>query len=316
MRIPLFFVGIVAILLFAACFPEEPSTTTGERYLTPVFSGYKVTKEVVYGRNAPLDGNMQDLKMDIYEPTGDSLTQRPVFIIAHGGFFMGGDKDDFRQACIDLAKLGFVAVTIEYRLWGGGLPIDTHQLASIAFRGTADMKAAVRFLRKDAATNNDYQINPNRIIVGGFSAGATMALLTAYADLDDPFFPYIKDTIRANGGITGNSGNAGYSSEVMLAVNLAGSIYDERIINNGEPPLFSHHGDADPVAPYEAGYITYSNGTQSELPVVGAARLHERLDDLGIANRLYTLENGGHAGSLDDKAAEALFDFIYPYVVD
>ncbi len=68
------------------------------------------------------------------------------------------------------------------------------------------------------------------------------------------------------------------------------------------------------VAPYESGYIGYSDGSMSEHTVVGAALLHERLDALGIANHLHTLTNRGHESQVGEAAAVALFDFIYPYV--
>ena len=33
--------------------------------------------------------------MDVYTPDGDTFTQRPLIIFAHGGVFIGGDKNNF-----------------------------------------------------------------------------------------------------------------------------------------------------------------------------------------------------------------------------
>ena len=61
------------------------------RYLDEVFENVTITEDVVYG-NAPdlpfiflFEWNTydQDLDMDIYEPEGDTETQRPVIIFIH-----------------------------------------------------------------------------------------------------------------------------------------------------------------------------------------------------------------------------------------
>ena len=65
------------------------------RYLDEVFDSYVKTENVVYG-NAPdlpfiflFEWNTYDidLDMDIYEPEGDTLTNRPVIIFIHTGAF-------------------------------------------------------------------------------------------------------------------------------------------------------------------------------------------------------------------------------------
>ena len=76
-----------------------------------------------------------------------------------------------------MAKKGYVNVSINYRLYGPGLlgrrrrqPVGCIQAMIDAQH---DAQAAVRFLRKNAAT---YRIDPNRIAIGGTSAGAITAL--------------------------------------------------------------------------------------------------------------------------------------------
>ena len=65
------------------------------RYLDEVFDEVTKTEDVVYG-NAPdlpflflFEWNTYDidLDMDIYEPTGDTLSNRPVIIFIHSVFF-------------------------------------------------------------------------------------------------------------------------------------------------------------------------------------------------------------------------------------
>ena len=60
-------------------------TACGDRYMEEIFS--EVAMETVTyteGANAFL--------MDIYQPVGDTLSERPVIIMAHGGSFAGGTR--------------------------------------------------------------------------------------------------------------------------------------------------------------------------------------------------------------------------------
>ena len=92
------------------------------RYLDEVFENVTITEDVVYG-NAPdlpfiflFEWNTYDLDldMDIYEPEGDTETQRPVIIFIHAGAFFSGhnELDDVVALSIAAAKRGYVAVSI------------------------------------------------------------------------------------------------------------------------------------------------------------------------------------------------------------
>ena len=84
------------------------------RYLDEVFENVTITEDVVYG-NAPdlpfiflFEWNTYDLDldMDIYEPEGDTETQRPVIIFIHTGAFFSGhnELDDVVDLSISAAK--------------------------------------------------------------------------------------------------------------------------------------------------------------------------------------------------------------------
>lgn len=66
------------------------------------------------------DESLVDLKMDIYSPKNDGEKKRAAVIVAHGGSFVAGAKDDTDQKsvayCGSLAARGFVAASIGYRL--------------------------------------------------------------------------------------------------------------------------------------------------------------------------------------------------------
>ena len=88
-------------------------------------------------------------------------------------------------------------------------------------RGIQDLRAAVRFFSKDAATINTYRMSPAYIVAGGSSAGTFMALEIGYLDKASGVPAYVG--LAGLGGIEGTSGNPGYSSAV-LAVHPAGPL--------------------------------------------------------------------------------------------
>jgi acetyl esterase/lipase len=96
---------------------------------------------------------------------------RPGIMIIHGGGWLEGDKSSFASRehgvpgnIVDFAALGFVAVSINYRL-SGEAPFPA---------ALEDCKTAVRWLRAHA---KDYNLDPTRIGVYGNSAGGNLALL-------------------------------------------------------------------------------------------------------------------------------------------
>jgi acetyl esterase/lipase len=108
-------------------------------------------------------------KLDLYlpvEPANGKLS--PGFVWIHGGGWSGGVKTENRakEICTTLAKAGYVAVSVEYKLGDGAWPTNLH-----------DCKNAVRFLRANAAK---YHVDPNRIAVGGGSAGGHLALMVGF----------------------------------------------------------------------------------------------------------------------------------------
>lgn len=107
------------MLAFAGAFNMSKAQCVG-RYFNYIFPANPIlTSNIAYGSNVKSNGATESLELDVYEPNGDSLTPaRPLVLIAHGGSFVGGSKTgtDVVPICKDLAKLGYVAVAIEYRL--------------------------------------------------------------------------------------------------------------------------------------------------------------------------------------------------------
>ncbi|MDA1185358.1 MAG: alpha/beta hydrolase [Acidobacteria bacterium] len=115
------------------------------------------------------------LKGDLYVPV--STGPHPALILIHGGSFRGGSKEQYgRSWGAYLAARGYVVFAIDYRL---STPEQTTWPQALL-----DCKAAVQFLRGDAAALG---VDPERIGVGGDSAGGTLAALVALTQ-DMPAF--------------------------------------------------------------------------------------------------------------------------------
>ena len=146
------------------------------RYYTELFPTVTVTSAVPFGSNTNFLGTPTNLSMDIYEPTGDTETDRPLIVWAHGGSFIGGSRTDADVVALAnaFAKRGFVCVSIDYRT--GMWPIDSVNAVKAVLRASQDMKASIRYFYQDKQTTNTYKIDTNNIINGGSSAGAVTAL--------------------------------------------------------------------------------------------------------------------------------------------
>lgn len=279
-------------LLFTTISTAQDVGCDGLRYYEDVFTDIKSTKELKYGEGTTLFGNFQELFLDVYEPEGDDLEMRPVIILAFGGSFIGGERSDLEFLCEAYARKGFVAVTIDYRLFDGPLfPLPTaNQMKNVVIKTASDMRAAIRYMRQDAATNNFYRIDPNQVFVGGVSAGSITAFHTAALDEEDDFPQDIQDILAENGGLEGNSSdNFEYSSEVQGIINFSGGLNDASWIDENDPPFVSIHDELDGVVPYEGG-----NATVFNFPIIymeGSATCHQVADSLDVTNELKTIEN-------------------------
>jgi len=111
--------------------------------------------------------------LDVWKARSDRPT--PLVIFFHGGGFYAGDKSNVSPALVEgLLKSGISVASSNYRL-------SQHAPFPAPF---ADCARAVQFLRSKAG---EWNIDPKRIAVSGYSAGAGVALwLNFHDDMADP----------------------------------------------------------------------------------------------------------------------------------
>jgi len=328
------------------------------RYIDEVFTDVSVTSDVMYGANIThlpflfggTEPELDTLDMDIYQPVGDTLSERPVFIYLHTGNFLPrlvnnslvGTKSDSSavEICTRLAKRGYVVASIDYRLfWNPGAPTQedkTKFLLQAVYRAFQDGKTAVRFLRKDVAENgNTYAIDPGKIAVFGEGSGAYVAQAMAtindvseiqlpkFLDVTDPAnpVPFVDTNIFGNfetgGGVSSHNieNHPGYSSSISFCVNLGGAMGDISWLEQGDVPMVAFHCENDPFAPYAEGTVIVPTTGDPVVAVSGSYSVLEQANIFGN-NSMLSDPSPIDVYSTQANANNDGSQGLYPFVTD
>jgi hypothetical protein len=271
------------------------------RYLQNVFES-SVTTDVVFGTSPALTAvyvaeNVtvaQDMTMDIFVPVGDVLALRPAVVLAYGGGYLFGTKEDedVWATCDSLAKKGYVTASINYRM---NLNVaDPNSAVRAIYRAAQDYSSAIRYLKHHAA---DLRIDTSYVFAGGVSAGGFSALHMMYLDEDErPAATFQSGLFGVNPDLgcldcVGNSYPE--SHHVRGLINLWGALMDANYIDAGEAvPMTLFHGTDDLIVPYGSGFPFTALFLMPE--VDGSSVIQQRLTQIGMPGELNTFEGVGH----------------------
>lgn len=276
----------VAILIVSLV-PDLVSTES--RAVTPwaarLAGRYEVLPDTPYRHNPTL-------KLDLYLPRN---RDRPVAcaIFFHGGGWAAGTKESEGMSIAPYLDLGWAVANVEYRLAG----------VAVAPAAVEDGRCALRWVSRHARENG---LDPDRIVVTGLSAGGHLALMTGMLPVSAGFDeqclgdgPEREPAPRVAAivnwfGVTDVAELLGGRHARRYAVDWMGSsphpgararvVSPLHYVRPGLPPVLTLHGDADDVVPYSQ-----------------ALRLHQALDQAGVANQLVTIAGGRH-GLAGDQA--------------
>jgi hypothetical protein len=267
------------------------------------------------------------LTMDIYTPpAADDVTNRPVFVYIHTGNFLPpiynggvtGDKGDSTSVniCKQMAKRGYVAVSINYRL--GWNPLSDNEntrkgtLLQAVFRAIIDTQTAVRYLKvTELALGNPYGIDPDKINLFGQGSGGYVAV--AYATLNDYItevaslpkfintdtgFPFIIEAI--DGTLDGGPGFVRLidplqglaTKDICMTANIGGALADSSWLNAGEPPMVAFQTVRDPFAPFDHGMVIVPTTNEDVVEVDGANIFIQRANNLGNNDAFADIPDG------------------------
>lgn len=229
--------------------------------------------------------------LDLYLPQKTTANETiPLVIWVHGGGWQKGSKLAIGQQ-LELLKKGFAVASISYRLTRhAAFPAQIH-----------DVKAAVRYLRKNAG---QFNLDPDRFGAWGSSAGGHLVSLLALTDQDSL--------------LEGNIGESNVSSQIQAALvwfgpsnmqemfEYAAIVTPDKVnqkntplhkllgteaaqnnemlalsspityVSNNAPPIMLMHGDQDKIVPLEQSKQLYKalldNKVDSQLHIVPGAK--------------------------------------------
>jgi acetyl esterase/lipase len=243
--------------------PAPAATTPG-----PVYSN--VTYGVVGG---------ETLLLDIFEPANNSGKPRPAVVLVHGGGWTNFDKSTMRPLAQFLALAGFVAVTVDYRLFHDDTTRWPTQLD--------DVQRAVRWLRANSAK---YNLDPQHVGAYGHSAGGQIATLLGMLETRD----------------NSDASLGKYSSKVQAVVDSSGPTDFTNGMDNDAKPFLTSFLGADFAAHPEAWrdasplfHVAKSNapiliihGTHDDMvPISQAEALNDALTKAGATVQFLQLDS-------------------------
>jgi len=206
-------------------------------------------------------------------------------VVLPGGAYVGLAADlEGREIADWFTARGFRAFILSYRLSSHGYLLPVPLL---------DARRAVQLVRARA---RDYQVDPNRIVVIGFSAGGHLAALAGTQFV--PGNPEAEDPIdRASsrpdflvlgypwiGAISSDTSHLSYCKlfNVMDRCEELRLAYSpDLFVTKDTPPTFLYHTFTDQTVPVEQGL-----------------RFYEALIKAGVPSEMHIFANGGHGSGL------------------
>jgi LPXTG-motif cell wall-anchored protein len=234
--------------------PLGPPGSSAKRYIDPVFDEVEVTHDVVYRDTVDAHGNPVRLTLDVYEPAGDTASQRPAVAWMHGGWFTDGDKADMADYAEAFARRGYVAVSLEYRMRPELHCCPTRDAIGVTealVDGREDAMAGLEWLHEHAG---EYRIDPRAITVGGDGAGAANAFGLAFTAAPPDHGGGGHAMLQQHG-----APHEGDGPMLAAALPISGVSLDRPA--EGSPPVLAFHGTEDSVAPL---HLTEANCARAE----------------------------------------------------
>ncbi|MDZ4287633.1 MAG: alpha/beta hydrolase [Prosthecobacter sp.] len=269
--------------------------------LLSVANAQTIKRDVPYAQPADERQNL-----DIYAPA--NAKDLPVVFWIHGGGWTQGDKSDVKLKPQVFMDKGFVFVSINYRLWPG---VDMDTLIR-------DVAKAFGWMENHIA---EYGGDPQRVLVGGHSAGAQLAAIICtdekYLKAEGLTFSMLKGCVPVDGDT--------YDIPAMIET------AETRLRVHGMPPPKSGHREKfgiDPAKHKDFSAVTHVAKGKGIPPFlilhvahhpdnsIQAKRFGAVLKEAGIPTTVFGATDTHHVklndnlGLPDDPATKVLYEFI------
>jgi acetyl esterase/lipase len=211
-----------------------------------------------------------ELRLDVYEPAGRGTELRPAVLLIHGGGWTSFDKSTMSGMAQFLARSGFAAFSVDYRLFHGTENRWPAQLD--------DVQRAVRWVRANAAK---YGVNPERIGAFGHSAGAQLAALLGMEETrnnSDPSLARYSSKVQAVVEVSGPTDfTANHDPEdVAFLASFLGSDYSKH------PEVWREASPAFHASKEDAPFLIVHGTKDQDVPISQSQELFEKLQAAGV----------------------------------
>lgn len=248
--------------------------------IMPYFSSFikpnwTVYKDVQYGTTTEEKADLYLLNHGV----------RPCVIFIHGGGWSSGDKSAYEGRARKYALAGFHVISINYRL----AKMDdktTHWPAQLQ-----DVQAAVRWVRQNAI---HFRIDPNRIGVGGDSAGGHLALMLGanlYSVSGDRSHLYSGFSPFPN-CVLNMFGPCDLSMEGMKEFIAALPLFNEKSYEQ-VPDLYKAASPINKITAFFPPTIIMHGTSDETVPYAESVLLDKKLTEVNVPHKFITF-NGGH----------------------
>jgi acetyl esterase/lipase len=228
--------------------------------------GIVVERDLTYGT-----AGGTELKLDLARPKEESGPY-PAIVFLHGEGWRAGSRRQMSHFIEGVARMGYVGVTVEYRLVPAArFPAQVE-----------DCKAALGWLRANA---EKHRIDPGRIGVVGFSAGGHLAAMLGVAGED------LQAVVSFFGPTDFTTRDWPPVLEREVIVPFLGGTYSEI------PAVYERASPVSHVTKVSAPFLLFHGSEDELVPVDQSKRLAERLRSFGVPVRLVVLEGEKHGFS-------------------
>jgi acetyl esterase/lipase len=277
--------GALAFTAPSALVAQQPAQDAAA-WATYLANEYSVVPNVTY-----LTASNTEVKLDVYTPAAASAPLPTVLYFHGGGYRTTAIKEARALNLMPYMQMGWNAINVEYRPSG----------VALAPAAVEDARCALRWVIQNA---KQYNVDVNRIVLTGQSAGAHLALiagmLPATTDLDRmcPGPETLKVAAIVNWyGIFDHTTLVDDPTKTYAISwigpqanykEVAARVSPITYMRAGLPPTITIHGDADTTVPFEQ-----------------PQRMHAALTKLGVANELVVVPGGRHGNFARDQYLRA-----------
>jgi len=308
-------ITFIMLLLIAMAVPAFAQLSPTETWAAQAAAQYTMNANVTY-RTA----SNQQLKMDVYYRRGVT-TPQPTLVYIHGGFWVAGAKETAIMGLLPWMEMGWNVINVEYRL---GVATDASTLAPAA---VDDCFCALRFV---AALPANYNIDKNRIVVTGESAGGHLALALGIIPESAGLGKECAGAAAppAAGGRGGGAAAAPAPvtlpplPKIAAVINWFGITDVPDVIEGTNrqaaaarwfddlklPNSMEIAKKVSPLTYVRAGLppiLTVHGDADRTVPYPEAVRLHEALAKVNVPNQLLTIPGGGHGNFTAEQRVTA-----------